>query len=312
MLKKSLLTCAAVACALTISSAAVAQDTPNRALTVDNAGSGMSAERRAALDETARLIAENAQKASNTATGRRVAETIAPSLARRADDIADGAISADRDKVLRFLGIDPKGDSNIYYFVSYEMPLEVLRAYVIEAMWSGGTLVFRGIPPGRELRDFITVDLRNLVYGKGASAALSIDPRMFDAYKVTTVPSIVYTEERKNFVCMGVNPKPFKYEEKDYTYDTCPPVDESKYWKIGGAVTTDFALREFVNAGGKGAQRHLDALAKGYATGTVAPKNQQGFSGEWKDAISPAELMAVRSAIETAKQAGSKVPEALQ
>jgi len=312
MLKKSLRIAAAVAGALTVATAAIAQETPNRALTVDNVGQGMSKERLSALEETARVIAENAQKASSTAAGRRVAETIAPSLARRADDIADSAIASDRDKVLRFLGIDPKGDSSIYYFVSYEMPIEVLRSYVIEAMWSGGTLVFRGVPPGRELRDFITVDLRNLIYGKGRSAALSIDPRLFDGYKVTTVPTIVYTEERKNFVCMGVNPKPFKYEEKNYTYDTCPPVDESKYWKIGGAVTTDFALREFVNAGAKGAQRHLDALAKGYATGTVPPKNQQAFSGEWKDAISPEDLMAVRSAIETAKQAGSKVPEALQ
>ncbi len=285
--------------------------TPNRALTTDNMGSGMTPERKKALEETARIISENAQGASHSAMGRSIAEASAK-VARRADDIADKALSADREKVLTFLGIDPKGESSIYYFVSYEMPLELLRSYVIEAMWSGGTLVFRGIPPGRDMRQFITQDLRELIYGKGASASMSIDPRLFDGYNITTVPTIVYTEERKNFMCAGVNPKSFKYEKETLSYDTCPPVDESKYWKISGAVTTDFALREFINAGATRAQVHLDALAKGFATGTVAPKVQQAFSGEWKDAISPEELMSVKSAIDTARNAGSKVPAALQ
>ena len=288
---------------------APAPATSNRALTTENVGNGLTPERKKAVEDMARTISENAQNAAHSAVGRSIAEASAK-VARRADDIADKALSADREKVLKFLGIDPAGESSIYYFVSYEMPLEVLRAYVIEAMWSGGTLVFRGIPPGRDMRQFITKDLRELIYGKGASAALSIDPRLFDGYKITTVPTIVYTEERKNFMCTGVNPKSFKYEEKTLSYDTCPPVDESKYWKITGAVTTDFALREFINAGATHAQVHLDALAKGFATGTVAPKAQQAFAGEWKDAISPEELMAVKSAIETARSAGSKAPGA--
>jgi type-F conjugative transfer system pilin assembly protein TrbC len=289
----------------------VAQEKPNRALTIENVGSNLSAERIKALEETARTIAENSQNSANTAIGRRIAEA-SVSMARRVDDIADATLTSDRDRVLRFLGIDPAGRSSVYYFVSYEMPIEVLRAYVIDAMWSGGTLVFRGIPKGRDMMDFITKDLRELIYGKGASASLSIDPRLFDGYKITTVPTIVYTEERKNFMCTGVNPKPFTYENEKHTYDTCPPVDETKYWKIAGAVTTDFALREFINAGGKGAQVHLDALAKGFATGTVAPKNQQAFTGEWKAAITPEELLSVKAAVDLARQVGSKVPEALK
>lgn len=285
--------------------------TPNQALTVDNVGANLSPERRKALEDTARLIAESSKNSVNSGMGRRIAESTAK-MARRADDIADAALATDRSKVLEFLGVDPKGESSIYYFVSYEMPLEVLRAYVVEAMWSGGTLVFRGIPPGKDMRTFITGDLRELIYGKGASASLSIDPRLFDGYKITTVPTIVYTEERKNFICSGVNPKAFKYKEQTLSYDTCPPVDESKYWKITGAVTTDFALREFINAGATRAQVHLDALALGFATGTVAPKSQQPYKGDWKDAITPEELMAVKAAVETAKQAGSKIPEVLQ
>jgi type-F conjugative transfer system pilin assembly protein TrbC len=213
---------------------------------------------------------------------------------------------------LKFLGIDPEGESSLYYFVSFEMPLDLLRSYVVEAMWAGGTLVFRGIPPGKEMREFITKDLRELIYGKGSSAAISIDPRLFDAYAITTVPTIVSTVDRRNFVCKGVNPKSFKYGKKTLSYDTCPAMDESKYWKITGAVTTDFALREFIKAGAKHAQVNLDALAKGFATGTVAPKNQQAFSGEWKEALTPEELMSVQTAIDTARGTGSQVPDALK
>lgn len=295
---------AAVACQLSI-----AKDTPNRALTLDNIGSGLAEEQRKAAEALARTISDSARGAGDTLVGKRVAET-AQTMARRADDIANASLATDRDKVLRFLGLDPVGESAIYYFVSYEMPLEVLRSYVIEAMWTGGTLIFRGVPKGRELKDFITTDLRALVYGKGSSAAISIDPRLFDAYKIAIVPSIVYTEERKNFLCVGVSPKAFEYDDKTYHYDTCPPVDEAKYWKITGAVTSDFALREFINAGAAKAAPYLEALAKGFATGTVAPKNQPPFAGEWKDAISPEELMAVRDAVEVARNIGSGIPPA--
>lgn len=259
----------------------------------------------------ARTITENAQNSRDSAVGRNFAEAGAQ-VARRVDDIADSALATDRDKVLKFLGIDPAGESSLYYFVSYEMPLELLRSYVVEAMWAGGTLVFKGIPPGREMRDFITKDLRELIYGKGSAASLSIDPRLFDAYAIDSVPAIVSTVDRKNFLCKGVNPKAFKYGDKTLSYDTCPPVDESKYWKITGAVTSDFALREFIKAGATHAQVNLDALAKGFATGTMPAKNQQGFSGEWKDAVSPEELMAVQAAIDTARGTSSGVPEALK
>lgn len=296
--------------ALSVSNA-VAQVTPSQALTTDNVGSSLTPERKKALEDTARLIAESASNALNTPVARRVSE-VGAQMARRADDIADATLSQDREKVLKFLGIDPNEEKNLYYFVSFEMPIEVLRAYVVEAMWAGGTLIFRGPPPGRDLGKFMTEDLRSLIYGKGASASISLDPRLFDGYKITTVPTIVYTEDRKNFMCMGVNPKSFQHEGQTLSYDTCPPVDESKYWKISGAVTTDFALREFINAGAKGAQINLDALAKGFATGTVAPRNQQPFTGDWQDVITPDEKRAAESAIETAKQMGTKVKGALE
>lgn len=289
------------------SAGALAQDTPNRAMTLESLSKDITPEKRKEIEALGRAITENAQGARNSEFGQAMAKT-GEQMARRVDQIADAAMAADRDKVLRFLGIDEKRDGSLYFFISFEMPLELMRAYAVEAMWTGGTLVVRGVPPGRDLGKFITEDLRALVYGKGASSVISLDPRLFDGYKITSVPSIVYSLERTNFDCRSTNPKVFEYQEKTLSYDRCPPVDESKYWKITGAVTADFALREFVKAGAPGAQSNLDALAKGFATGTVAPRAQQPFRGEWKDAFTPEELMSIREAAETAKSTGLGAP----
>lgn len=230
----------------------------------------------------------------------------AQQLRRRADDIADKGIAAERDKVMEFLGIDPNADTSLYYFVSWSMPLEMLRSYAIEAMWSGGTLVIKGVPPGKELGKFLVEDLRQLVYGKGAAANISIDPRLFDAYAVKTVPTIVFTTVRDNMQCQGVNPVPVKVDNIEASYDTCPELDPSKYWKVTGAVTSSYALQAFIDDGVTRAEPYLRALSRGYAGQEVLGKEQRAFTGEWKDVLSPAEQAAAQ---EAAKALGSALPQ---
>lgn len=214
----------------------------------------------------------------------------------RADDIADAAMSADRDKVLDFLGIDPQRTSNLYYFVSWSMPLEMLRSYAIEAMWSGGTLIFKGVPPGKNFGVFLGEDFSKLTYGKGASANVSIDPRLYDAYGINSVPSIVLTSYRAEMECIGVNPVPFKYQGKTLSYDTCPPLDETKYTKVSGAVTSSYALQLFIDNGEPAAKTYLKALGRGFATGQLPGKEQKPFAGKWEEVISPSERMAAEEA----------------
>jgi type-F conjugative transfer system pilin assembly protein TrbC len=213
---------------------------------------------------------------------------------RRADDIANETLAADRDKVLEFLGLDPQADTALYYFVSWSMPIEMLRSYAIEAMWSGGTMLFKGVPPGKELGDFILHDLQSLVYGKGASANISIDPRLFDAYEVKTVPTIVFSTVRNNMSCQGVNPVSFKAHDQDLSYDTCPAIDPSKYSKISGAVTTNYALQTFIDDGLDSAKPYLKALARGWVNGNVPDKTQKPFAGKWESVLSPSEKMAAQ------------------
>ena len=223
-------------------------------------------------------------------------QNVAQQAKRRADDIADASMAKDRDKVLEFLGISPQADTALYYFVSWSMPKELLRAYAIDAMWSGGTLVFKGVPLGKQLGKFIVNDLRELVYGKGAAANLSIDPRLFDAYAISTVPSIVFTTVRGNMQCQGVTPVVVKANGTQGVYDKCPELDPSSYWKVGGAVTTNYALESFIDDGATLAKPYLASLAKGWRDGTAPGKEQKAFTGDWKDAISPSEMLAAQEA----------------
>ena len=289
------------------SSGAYAEDKDGSdwAQTLKQFGQNLTPEQKKSAEAAGRAITQEVLKASR-GPQLKPQQEMAAQAARRADDIADAALAKDRADIQRFLGIDPNGQSSLYFFVSSTMPIEMLRAYVIEAMWSGGTLVFRGVPPGMDIKDFITKYLSELIYGKGASASIAIDPRLFEAYNVTVAPTVVYTEERRNFECQGVGQRAFRSQGRELTYETCPPIDESKYWKLSGAVTADYALHEFINAGAKGAQPYLDALAKGFATGERPPKSQVPFAGDWKQAITPEDLKRVQDAVETAKSTGAK------
>ncbi len=224
-------------------------------------------------------------------------EQLAQQTRRRADDIANEAIAAERDKVLEFLGIDPQSDTALYYFVSWSMPVEMLRSYAVEAMWSGGTLVFKGVPPGKDVGSFLTQDLRGLIYGKGAAANISIDPRLFDAYDVKAVPSLVFTTVRANMQCQGVNPVSFKVDEQQQgSYDTCPELDPKTYWKLSGAVTGSYALQAFIDDGAKMAEPYLKAIARGWAGLSAPGKEQKPFTGKWEQVLSPSEQMAAKDA----------------
>lgn len=226
---------------------------------------------------------------------------------RRADDIANEGLAAERDKVLEFLGIDPQADTALYYFVSWSMPIEMLRSYAIEAMWSGGTLLFKGVPPGKDLGNFIKHDLQSLVYGKGASANISIDPRMFDAYSVKTVPTIVFSRVRANMSCQGVNPVEFKDGEKTLSYDTCPEIDPSLYYKVSGAVTSNYALQTFIEDGASEAKPYMQALARGWVNGNIPDKSQKAFSGKWESVLSPEEQLSAKGVADTlTRPAGQK------
>lgn len=273
-----------------------------KVLVTKMAGGNLTSEAKQKAADLGSLLANESLKGLANSPKMTDYEAIASNVARKADDIADAAMAKDRREIMEFLGINPDGGSALYYFVTWEMPIEVLRSYAVEAMWSGGTLIFKGIPKGMDLNTFLTQNLSSLVYGKGAASAISIDPRLFDAYKITTAPTIVYTEERRNFECVGGGQEMHVAGSKDFGFSKCPPLDPSKYWKITGAITTDFALRQFIDSGANGAKPFLTALAKGFGEGQASPKLQQAYSGDWKSELTPSEVKAARGAADMLQQ----------
>jgi type-F conjugative transfer system pilin assembly protein TrbC len=245
-------------------------------------GPKISPEELAQITAITELVKSNAAAA---AADPKAQEEMAK-VSRRIDDIANKQMAGDREKVLRFLKIDPNAGTSVYIFVSWSMPLDMLRAYALEAMWTGGYLVFRGVPPGRSLPEFFMKDVRQIIYDKGAASVINLDPRLYDTYSVNVVPTIVLTTERKNPFCANSGTKTVKTKEQNLTYQLCPKMDPSKYWKISGAVTIDYALQVFQSSGATEAGPLLEALSKAYQ-GTPATRAQKPFSGAWKDAPTP-------------------------
>lgn len=272
-------------------------------------GSAMSAEDLKRATEIGTSLANDLLRAyEERVTPEMVQE--ARRVRQRFDDIADEALSAERRKILEFLGIDPDASSGLYVFVSWSMPLELLRAYALEAMWSGATLVVKGVPPGRDLGDFLANELRGLVYGK-AAAHISLDPRMFDAFQVRAVPSIVLSKVMHDFQCQGLEKVSFKYQGQELSYDACPALPDDAYLKMSGAVSLSYALQTFVDDGHKEAAPYLRALASGWRDGKPPGKSQVPFRGEWKDVLSPEEQKAAIEAAGWASSIGSNAaPEA--
>jgi hypothetical protein len=134
--------------------------------------------------------------------------------------------------------------------------------------------------------DFLVKDLRQLVWGKGAASAISIDPRLYDSYGVTMVPGFVLTRTRENFTCIGAGSRTITEHGKTGSYPLCPPIDSNSYVKMSGAVTLDYALDAFQAEGFDEASVYLNALRRGYPNRS-ASREQKPFDGEWQDALAP-------------------------
>lgn len=273
--------------ALVLAAALAGNANAQQEFSVEGLTSPLSSEDRAELEELARMLQEEAIRGAQDPR----AQAQAADIARRADAIANPDMAAEREKVLRFLGIDPESEHALFIFLSWSMPLDVLRAYAIEAMWTGATLVFRGVPPGRTIPEFFLQDLSQLVWDKGASAAISLDPRLFDSYKISMVPGIVLTRTRENFTCIGAGEGFVTENGRTASYPLCPPVDDGQYLKLSGTVTLDYALEAFQAEGWAEAGTYLAALRSGYPVGRAATREQQPFTGEWQSALSPEDLM---------------------
>ena len=127
-------------------------------------------------------------------------------------------------------------------FVSTSMPEQALKRIIADTSAAGGVVVFRGFP-GNSGKAFIAA-LSRVVEKDQQFASIGIDPRLFRAFDVTAVPTMVVSSS--DFTpCDGLTCK-----------TTPPPFD-----RIEGNVTVRYALGTFAGENGPGALVARTALA---------------------------------------------------
>lgn len=126
-------------------------------------------------------------------------------------------------------------------FVSLSMPPESLKPLLRDVSKAGGIAVFQGFP-GNSVKAF-GQGLAKVIDNQSESRALGIDPRLFRAFNVTTVPQIIAVSSDFD-LCDG-----FQCITK------APPHD-----RMMGNVTLRYALETFAQGGGPGAGVAAHAL----------------------------------------------------
>lgn len=274
------------------------------------AGSALTLEQMQAIEKDSKAFVEYALQTIENAP--QDIKDLAEAIKSRGEKLSTEAISRERERLAKLNGVDLKATGGLYYFVSFDMPLEMLRSYAVESMYTGGALVFRGMREGRtKLNDFVMKDLYNLMYGSNNQnqVSIKIEPQLYDAFKVKVVPTIVYTENIDPLYCFI--PNEWTYEKQENVEievngkkvietqvkkiplktESCLELDASKYWKISGAITSHYALEQFVEKGAVKAQAYLDKLKDAY--NGKPTQELKPFTGEWKEVITEADQKTV-------------------
>jgi conjugal transfer pilus assembly protein TrbC len=123
------------------------------------------------------------------------------------------------------------------------MPSESLKPLLRDISRSGGIAVFQGFPHN-SVKEF-TAGLAKVLDDKAAYRAVGIDPRLFRAFNVTSVPAIVAVSSDFD-VCDGFN------------CTTQVPAHD----RISGNLTLKYALETFADGHGPGAAVATQALKR--------------------------------------------------
>jgi len=138
---------------------------------------------------------------------------------------------------------DRGGAPFLIVFASLSMPEESLKRLIRDTSKAGGMVVFNGFP-GNSMKAFqqgiLKVVENNADYG-----SVGIDPRLFRAFQVTAVPTVVVVTSDFD-PCDGFN-----------CTTQLPPFD-----RMSGNVPLDYVLETFASGNGPGASIARQALSR--------------------------------------------------
>jgi conjugal transfer pilus assembly protein TrbC len=234
--KASLIICGALA--LAGAAAVLAQTVDGLDLgAVQKKGDAAEADAKAFIEDIKRRSDALAQDARETAAGgaenhQRYVE---------AQGKAEGASELD-SMLAQVTGKEEKGDApQFIVFASLSMPPESLKPLIRDTSKAGGAVVFQGFP-GNSMKAFQQGLTKVLDQGQ-ETKSIGIDPRLFRAFNVTSVPAFVVVTSDFD-LCDGFDCR-----------TVTPPHD-----RMSGNVTVRYALESFATGGGPGARIAATAL----------------------------------------------------
>lgn len=254
----------------------------------------LSEEDKRRIMDDAMKMRQLAETAGTTPEGKR-AQDWAKKSKRRMDQLASESAESDRKKMRAAVGLAEDEPSGLFYLLSWSMPIEMLRAYVLEAHWGGGQVVFRGVPPDKSLVEHVTKDYVQLSrQGVGLDAPVTMDPRMFDMFAVDAVPAIVLVDNMGELECVSMAPTPVRGNAKA-TIRKCE-APATSWWKVTGGVTTIYALERMADAGSKAAALRKEkfiaaASGKPQARTGADGTSLQPYAGKWEQAVTESDLI---------------------
>lgn len=160
-------------------------------------------------------------------------------------------------------GTLPGASGRLYIFVSRSMPLSLLKAYSLDAMYLGADLVVKGIRKGDTVKEYLEEALTGYNNAEGQiMAGMEINPNLYDMFNVTVVPSVVWTNriglEDIGSGCQDL-PEGSKLEKVSFPgpdetpvqvdKPTCAPAPASSFYKISGALNLSYVMDRFEEAG---------------------------------------------------------------
>ena len=160
-------------------------------------------------------------------------------------------------------GTVPGSKGQLYIFVSRSMPMSLLRAYALEALYTGAALVVRGIRPGQSVNDYVQEAVSDFNSADGqVLAGLEINPDLFDMFDVKMVPAVVWSGRAgledvgsgctdvpegtplEKITLMGPDDQPITMDRP-----TCAKLPDSSFFKITGALALPYVFDRFQEAG---------------------------------------------------------------
>lgn len=198
----------------------------------------------------------------------------------------------------------PGDKGKLYFFVSRSMPMSMLKAYALDALYTGGTLVVKGIRKGDTIKEYIEEAVNDFNNAEGqVLSSLEVNPNLYDMFQVDVVPSVVWTN-RIGLEDIGAGcenlpegapvPKVTLPGPNDELLEvdrpTCAPAPSTAYYKLTGALTLPYVLDRFEQAGlSKAAteqyrralaERHANAFDSNLATMPASGNALQPITGD--------------------------------